>query len=233
MKRVHGFSVLKSLLEQTENMLPKGLLLDGGKIGDVVLTELFPVEYEYIQNAVTKRQCEFTCGRLIARRLLLRLGYSPFPILKSHRGCPIWPVGIAGSITHTNNYCLVALGKQTEITSVGIDLERADAVEPNLWPLLFTEKEMATLNDERDVRTQNHLASLFFVAKEAFYKCNYPDNRQWLDFKDIGIEFNNQTKKIIIFDKTGTVFTAYQGFSSVIANHVVSVVWSVPLRSSR
>jgi len=231
MKR-QNTSILQTLLKQSADIFPQGLLLDGSEIDDDEITPPFPAEYRYIINAVPKRQREFICARQVSRRLLLCCGYAPTSISVGESGCPIWPTGIAGSITHTDDYCLVALGKQNSITSIGIDLEKADAVEPGLWSQLFTAKEIETLNEEKESGTRNQLATIFFVSKEAFYKCHYFINRQWLDFKDISIEFNQRTKKILFFDSDGTAFTSYQGFALVVANHAVCIVWVEPPKNN-
>lgn len=224
---------IQTLLKQSESILPKGLLLDGDAICDEEPTVLFPVEYDYIQNAVPKRQREFICGRKVSRRLLLQFGYSSIPVLMDKCGCPIWPVGMAGSITHTDDYCLVTLGKQSVIPSIGIDLEKADSVEPNLWPLLFTDKEIARLNVEGNLMTRNHLATLLFSAKEALYKCHYPVDRKRLDFKDISVKFDDQSNQLLFLNKDESAIATHTGFSTIVLNHVVSIVWSVPSMPDR
>ncbi|OZS41523.1 4'-phosphopantetheinyl transferase family protein [Photobacterium sanguinicancri] len=62
-----------------------------------------------LQKSVTKRQAEFLAGRLCVKLLMHRLlGYStPVPI--SPDRSPSWPVGVTGSISHSNNHAIATL----------------------------------------------------------------------------------------------------------------------------
>jgi len=218
-------SIIQALLKQAADICPQGLLLDGDEIGNTDMTDLSAAEYSHIMNAVPKRQMEFISGRKISRRLLLQLGYSPALIPRGEHGNPIWPTGIVGSITHTDDYCLVALGKQSMLTSVGIDLEHVGSVEANLWSLLFTDAEIAQLNAEKDDAVRNELATILFTAKEAFYKYNYPIDGKWLDFKDINVGFDRQSNKLSFLSNDGSVIGSQTGFSLIISKYAVSIVW--------
>src|SRR5258708_8108427 len=70
---------------------------------------LLSLEESLVAKAVPKRRREFTAGRNCARRALAQLGYPDFALLAGSHGQPLWPPGIAGSITHCDDYCAVAV----------------------------------------------------------------------------------------------------------------------------
>jgi 4'-phosphopantetheinyl transferase EntD len=84
---------------------------------------LFPEERESLGVVVDKRLREFTTGRVCARKSLLKLGIQPCPIRIGPRREPIWPQGIAGSITHCSGFCAAAVASSLDLCSIGIDAE--------------------------------------------------------------------------------------------------------------
>ncbi len=219
--------IIKLLPTHLHNSLPEGVYLGGQEILASEAEKLFPEEHFYIQGSVAKRQCEFACGRSVARQILVKFGYSDFPILKDEKGCPIWPDGITGSITHTDTNCLVAIARSHKVRSLGIDLEPVNSVDSSLWPFLFTDKEISHLKKQNDTESRQNLAAVFFVAKEAFYKCNYPIDKRWVDFKEISVKFDVQSRRISFFDQNGSLQKAYTGISTTYSDHVFSFVWYV------
>src|SRR5215469_3139377 len=66
---------------------------------------LAPEEAAHVARAVPKRVGEFAAGRACARRALEQLGVPDFVLRVGPHREPIWPVGMAGSITHTAGFC--------------------------------------------------------------------------------------------------------------------------------
>ncbi|MBE0584319.1 MAG: hypothetical protein IH612_11245, partial [Desulfofustis sp.] len=118
--------------ENIEVLHQDSLILVSAPIS-TVMPALFPGEAEYISKAVEKRQREFATGRALARHGMELLGFAPQAIPVGVMRQPVWPVGLAGSITHTNTHCAVALGKSVHVLSIGIDMETAGAVTRELW----------------------------------------------------------------------------------------------------
>ena len=70
-------------------------------------------------------------------------------------------------------------------------------MEEKLWPTLFTEKEADYLSS----LAQDTVAletTLFFSAKEAFYKCQYPLTQEWVGFQDVEIRRTDQHALAIV-----------------------------------
>jgi 4'-phosphopantetheinyl transferase EntD len=149
--------------------------------------QLYPAEEQFITRARDKRRDEFALGRACARFALRRLGIEDYPLLPDENRAPQWPAGITGSITHSGGYCAVAVARQAEIRSLGIDSELTDRVTENLWRMVCTPRETEWLRAQPADR-QVPLATLIFSAKEAVYKCQYQITRSWMGFADVEIE---------------------------------------------
>ncbi len=130
---------------------------------------LFPEEEALVKNSVPKRRREFALGRACGHAVLEKLGHGNWAIGRSANGAPLWPPGIAGSITHTDGYAGALLGRSPQISRIGIDAERVGRVTRDLWPRLFDTSEQAYLASLDDA-AQAVAATLFFSAKEACFK---------------------------------------------------------------
>ena len=145
-----------------------------------------PDEWEDISSAAPNRQKEFVAGRQLARVLSDQLGLPPAPLRRAEDRAPVWPSDRTGSLSHCDTLCAAAVGKRNAVQSVGVDVETIGRVERKLWPTLFTEKETDYLSSLA-TDTVALETSLFFSAKEAFYKCQYPLTHQWVGFQDVEV----------------------------------------------
>jgi len=152
--------------------------------------ELLDAEREIVSRALPRRQLEFSAGRSCARIALQRLGLQPQPILCGTAREPIWPPGVAGSITHCAGYCAAAVANHPRIISLGIDAERNEELPPGLFDLVVLPDEIpSSIGDSAAA-----LAKLIFSMKESIFKAWFPITRQWLDFKDVRISFDLQPR---------------------------------------
>lgn len=139
-----------------------------------------------IEQVSPVRAREFGAGRAAARAAMELLGQVPRPILQGEDRAPIWPVGLKGSITHTQSECLAVVTDAPEIAALGLDLEPMTPLEPSLWPEICTMPEMhwlASLGPSQ----RGHFAKLIFCAKEAVYKAQYQISRTMLDFQAVDL----------------------------------------------
>ena len=51
---------------------------------------------------------------------------------------PLWPAGAVGSISHTDDYCVVVVGHSVEHRSLGVDAEPAAPLEEHVWTEICT-----------------------------------------------------------------------------------------------
>jgi 4'-phosphopantetheinyl transferase EntD len=61
-------------------------------------------------------------------------------------------------------------------------------VSADLWSQILLPLELDWL-ESLPVSVQANIATLLFSAKEAFYKCQYEVTQQWLEFRDITLDF--------------------------------------------
>lgn len=144
---------------------------------------LFEAEREGQARWAHKRVVEFAAGRQCAHEALRRLGVQPVPLLRQPDRRPGWPPGIVGSITHSHGFGAAVVAHDHAMRSVGLDVEVAGAVEPDLWPRILTPQEMSWLQCQ-PAAVQRLLASVVFSAKEAFYKCQYGVTARFLEFAE-------------------------------------------------
>ena len=142
-----------------------------------------------LERAVEKRRREFSGGRLAAKFALEKLGVMNATIPIGKDRSPLWPDGMVGSITHTAGLAVAVTARRAEVLALGIDLELAEAVQPELWPGILTAREIKRL-EATPAAGRNRVATLLFSAKESFYKMQYPLTRQWVDFQEAEVALN-------------------------------------------
>jgi 4'-phosphopantetheinyl transferase EntD len=150
----------------------------------VVNAQLYPEELSYVARAVPKRQAEFGVARICARRAMAELGIAPCPLVPYPDRSPRWPEGIVGSITHAAGYCAVVVSRSSRARGLGLDAESDSPLEPNVEARISTVSELRWLGT-RPAAERAWLGKLLFCAKEAFYKCQYPTTREFLEFREV------------------------------------------------
>ena len=151
----------------------------------------YPDEWEDIASAAPNRQKEFVAGRQLVHTLSNQLGLPPAPLRRGDDRAPVWPSDRTGSLSHCDTLCVAAVGKRSAVQSVGVDVETIGRVEQKLWPTLFTEREANYFSSLAPAAVALE-TTLFFSAKEAFYKCQYPLTREWVGFQDVEITRTDQ-----------------------------------------
>lgn len=145
--------------------------------------ELFPTERPAVARAVEKRVREFATGRHLARLALDTLGLPKAAIPSGEAREPLWPGGCIGSITHSEDLAIAAVAASSSLRSVGIDLEVADRVTPELHSRLMTPRECGLLPD-----ADPGMPGLVFSAKEAGYKAVYPLVGKFIGFQEAEVD---------------------------------------------
>ncbi|MFV8783527.1 4'-phosphopantetheinyl transferase family protein [Microbulbifer sp. SA54] len=169
---LEGFSGTARLLAFSQEHYDDGLFAHFG------IT--FPSQ---LARAVRKRRAEFLAGRRCAQQLLLSRGVSTAVsghIASGEDRCPVWPQGIHGAISHSDDLAICALSAYP----VGVDYEPliAPASADNVRALIMTPGE--TRRGPPAPLTDNQWLTLVFSAKESLFKALYPLVRQYFDFQD-------------------------------------------------
>jgi enterobactin synthetase component D len=166
---------------------------DGGidGCGDVTM----PPE---LHGAVPRRGLHFRAGRYCAIEALrlLEPERSVPTLPRDPNGAPVWPDGVTGSITHTDEFVSAAVVDASQARSVGIDSEpvidadRARRVAVVVsWPC-----ELALLRNAGFDRLV--ALTLVFAAKEAVFKCLHPLVGRIFGYHDVrvaGVDVANRT----------------------------------------
>jgi 4'-phosphopantetheinyl transferase EntD len=148
---------------------------------------LFPEERAYLHNAAPIRRAQFGTARVCARRALAELGVAPAALVPRADRSPVWPPGIVGSISHTRERCTVVVARDTYARSLGLDIEGVRPLEPGVDETVLTPRELRFLRAQPRSR-HDEVLMLFFSAKEAYYKCQYPLTGTSLDFREVELE---------------------------------------------
>lgn len=127
-----------------------------------------------IQRSVAKRQAEFLAGRLCARHALLNLTGQPWVAPIGEDRAPVWPAGIAASITHGDGWAACVAAAKGQWQGLGLDVEPvlpADRAR-RLAGEILTPAELARL--PADDAAAALAITLTFSLKESLFKALYP-----------------------------------------------------------
>ncbi|QQP94935.1 4'-phosphopantetheinyl transferase family protein [Lysobacter enzymogenes] len=77
-----------------------------------------------LERAVPKRRSEFLAGRVCAGRALARIGATAATVAIGRDREPLWPPGVAASITHAGDRALCVAMPAADTLGLGVDIER-------------------------------------------------------------------------------------------------------------
>ncbi|MEU4423041.1 4'-phosphopantetheinyl transferase superfamily protein [Actinoplanes sp. NPDC024001] len=196
----------------------------------------FPGEEDLVATAAPGRRREFVTARRCAREALAGLGHPPVAIRPGPRREPVWPAGLAGSITHCAGYRAAAVTRTEEVASVGIDAEPHAPLPPRVLGAVTAPGDAEHLARLSRAEPAVHWDRLLFSAKEAVYKAWYPLTRRWLGFDEANLTVDPAagafTARLRVDGARidgGPPLTALHGRYLVERGLVVTAVW-VPCR---
>ncbi|MFG6657121.1 4'-phosphopantetheinyl transferase [Scandinavium sp. M-37] len=137
-----------------------------------------------LRHAARSRRAEYLAGRYLAQQWLSKNGYGQRPVLSDEQGIPLWPVGVSGSISHTERIALCVMIDSPKGVGIGVDVENLIAPEDAavLHQAIIGGEEYRYL---KQVPLAFHAAlTLAFSAKESVYKA-LSHREAICDFHDI------------------------------------------------
>src|SRR5665213_1595600 len=143
---------------------------------------LMPEEAASFGTSFAKVKRASGSARMVARELLAHLGFEDRAVSKATSGAPIWPDGVVGSISHDSRIAIVAVALSRDVAALGIDIEPAEFLPPDLLEYIATSRELRRIADDP------FGGRLLFVAKEAVYKAVYPLDHEFLEHQDVEID---------------------------------------------
>ncbi|OLO29410.1 phosphopantetheinyl transferase [Streptomyces sp. MNU77] len=174
-----------------ELLLPADVSCAATRAETVPEEPLFPEEEALVAKSVAKRRNDFATARACARRAMAGLGLPPVPVLHGHRGRPLWPEGIVGSLTHCNGYRAAALARATDVLSLGIDAEPHAQLPSGVRELVTLPAERERIGPPVPEGTDEiHWDRVLFSAKESVFKTWYPVTGVELDFIEADLTFH-------------------------------------------
>lgn len=131
------------------------------------------------------RRNAFATGRRLARKLLVEAGCEDTTIRRRADGAPIWPSGLCGSFSYTEEWCAVAVARSPPGSALGIDVERLEDIPCNVWDDIASPQELRGMS-RHALLSPAQLANLVFTAKEAYFKaqCSITGDAE-LEFRDV------------------------------------------------
>ena len=167
-----------------------------------------------LHNAVAKRKSEFLAGRYLAKIMLDNLGYNDVNVAINHDRSPLWPAGLLGSISHSNNKVLCVTTKSHHCNYLGIDIEHwlpetdAGSLVHNI---VVNETEYQKM---LPYLSFNRAITLIFSAKESLYKAIFKEFGHYVDFHAAmvtGLDFNAQQLTLTLCqDLSDTMYAGRQ-----------------------
>lgn len=145
-----------------------------------------PAEAALVEKAIGKRRHEFATARALVRESLAALGITGFSVVHDADRAPVWPEGIAGSITHCDSRACVAIARRAEAGTFGVDIEHRPELPERLWRMVFLAEEQAYLGT-LDPALRAKLALVLFSAKESLYKAQHPRTRLYMGFSELRV----------------------------------------------
>lgn len=179
-------SRLRELFAAAPHELPAGtasaslLLSEVAELVHELPLQMLPPD---IRRCVDSRRLAFVAGRLCAEHALLRLQGRALFVARGAMGEPVWPLGMNGSITHTDTTAVAAVGRWAGQLSLGIDSERcvSDEVMPDILNVCCTPSERQRLFGGSNDKLA---ATIVFSAKESLYKAIHATVRRVVDFDE-------------------------------------------------
>jgi 4'-phosphopantetheinyl transferase EntD len=124
---------------------------------------------------------------------------------------PIWPHGIVGSLAHDSEVAVAALAMRRDYLSLGIDIEPANSLDPELFDMIATAPERQMIQDDP------RQGRLLFAIKEAVYKAVYPLDGIFLDHHDVEVSLTAGNASV----RRGRIVS----FRYCVASHIVVVAF--------
>jgi enterobactin synthetase component D len=162
-------------------------------------TELIPLPAA-LADAIPKRQVQFRAGRYCAMKAMEALGpsYAGRSVARAASGAPLWPDGLVGSITHTDDFASAAVALRADAAALGIDTERI-MTEPrarNVGRMIAWPSELGHARSAGLSRLEG--MTLVFSAKESIFKCLHGLVGCYFDFHDVRIvEVDGQERTFV------------------------------------
>ena len=138
-------------------------------------------------RTVPTRRAAFVAGRTASHAALADLNCDVASILSGPMREPLWPYGIAGSLSHAGDVAIAMAAPREHVEGVGVDIEKMRPA-PELWDQVPLPVERRWLKGLADPVERDRMLVALFSAKEAIYKAFYPRVGHYFGFEAAALE---------------------------------------------
>ena len=169
------------------------------------LRELTSIDFNLSTAACTKRKNEFYSGRWCASQCLIQKNESNLVVQIGEDRAPIWPVGIIGSISHSDRLAAALLDENTDSLAIGLDIQPVSpqTLAQDLKNIILHPLEIKRFEHQFSAK----LFDLIFSAKETLFKALYPSCSIFFDHQDaqvFNIDSTQNTLQISLLRSLGS-----------------------------
>jgi 4'-phosphopantetheinyl transferase EntD len=145
------------------------------------------------------------------------------------RRAPVWPDGIAGSMTHCRGYRAAAVARRDVVASLGVDAEPHGPLPGRVLHRVTLTRERDMLLERAAERDDVAWDRVLFSAKESVFKAWFPLTRRWLGFEECRVDLRaDGTLRATLLVPGPTVggvrVEGFDGRWRALARHVATVV---------
>jgi 4'-phosphopantetheinyl transferase EntD len=183
---VSDLGVDRRLAERPESM-PPFVSYAMRRVGDAENTATEAELALLHPRTVAARRAAFEAGRSAAHAALADLGRDAPQILAGSMRQPLWPAGIAASLSHAGGVAVAVAASRDHTGGVGIDVELARPA-PELWDQVPVAEERRWLQTIGDAAERDRMLVALFSAKETIYKAFFPRVGSYFGFETAVLE---------------------------------------------
>lgn len=155
---------------------------------DELLLDVDPAMAPRLAHTPIARRAAFLAGRYCAMKAFAGAGIPWRGLPANADRTPAWPTGVIGSISHSDSAAVAAVSRDSDVIGLGVDVESiiVDSVRDEIGYLVVSgQQEQALLDDCGSDRAAAF--TLFFSAKEAFFKAVYAQVGRHFDFHAVAV----------------------------------------------
>lgn len=157
-----------------------------------------------LSRAVPKRRAEFLAGRYCAIQSLKNLNFYDVQIPIGKNKNPVWPIGIIGSISHSNTEAF-SVACSLSLSGIGIDIEDYISYEVamEIKYQIASDAELELISNRNE--SFSALFTILFSVKESFFKAAYLSVGRYFDFDTVRIANINTNKQTLLLEMNITL----------------------------
>jgi enterobactin synthetase component D len=147
---------------------------------------LHPQERQFAMSLSAVRRPPWMMGRVCLREATRAIAADPPPLLADHRGAPILPAGLSGSVSHKADIAVALVALTTPDLRIGVDVEYARPSKHDISTRILTEQELVQLA-QLPTDQRGRFVTLRFSIKEAIYKAIDPVVQRYVGFREVSL----------------------------------------------